>query len=106
MKNLEIKKVKQQDILNSKDRWPLYYNKKCLSDASYGRNVPKTQKVTFSMSKYNQFIHFSKPILKNIIKCSDFIYGLVSHNFSLRLPASNSREQNEIRHRSSLKTKS
>jgi hypothetical protein len=83
---LEIQKVKQQDILNFKDWWPLYYKKKCLLEASYGRNVPKTQKVTFSISKYNQFIHSSKPILKNKINYSDFIDGLVFYKFSLRLP--------------------
>ncbi|VVC44704.1 Hypothetical protein CINCED_3A016490 [Cinara cedri] len=56
--------------------------KTCLSNASYGKNVPRANKSSFALSSYHQLtVSYSD---KNEIKCREFINALVEHTFRLQ----------------------
>lgn len=75
--------VESADVLNFHDWWPKYYKRSCLSDDSYGKDVKKSDKVRFMISKVHHFSHQTK----GKVECKDFIGSLTpSRSFTLRLP--------------------
>lgn len=68
-------------IKDFKKWWPQYYKKNCLSTASYGRGVPKEQKVSFNISGFMHFTHTEDK--KGYILAGDYIDSLVQHEFKL-----------------------
>lgn len=47
-------KMNVNDFIDFHSWWPKYYKKTCLSDDSYGKNVPRNQKRTFAISTYRE----------------------------------------------------
>ncbi|KAG8303911.1 hypothetical protein J6590_107089 [Homalodisca vitripennis] len=73
----------------SKNWWQAYYKQSCMSDRSYGRNVPKHDKVHFKISKFNHFLHTKEQ--KGKVLCNEFIGGVIPHEvFTIRLPVRSS----------------
>lgn len=68
-------------VINYQKWWPTVYKRCCLSDDSYGRNVRKSDKITFQISKYNEFVFTSKN--KGKLYAKTFIGGLQQHIFTL-----------------------
>lgn len=77
-----VVKVDQNYIIDYKKWWPTYYKKTCLSNASYGKNVPRANKSSFALSSYHHLTVSCSN--KNEIKCREFINALVEHTFRLR----------------------
>lgn len=68
-------------VIHFQNWWPQIYQKVCLSDDSFGRYMTRDDKISFQISKYNEFI-FSNSFKGNV-KCSTFIGGLVEYSFTL-----------------------
>lgn len=68
-------------LKNYKKWWPQYYKKNCLSTASYGRGVPKDQKVSFNISNFMQFSHIEDT--KGHVLARDYIDGITEHEFKV-----------------------
>lgn len=76
--------VQPSDIINFKIWWKTWFKKSCLSECSHGRNVPKTQKINFLISKYSHFIHTADKPGK--IKALEYIDNTMNAlNFHLRM---------------------
>lgn len=62
--------------------WPEYFKKICLSDDSYGKDIPKNQKRNFAISKYRTMnFSFQHPLS---VECNMKISGLTADSFKLR----------------------
>lgn len=81
-KNVTVKMVSTDDILNFSKWWPPLYKKTTLSDDSRGKNVPKDQKISFTPSQFYEFVYSSEHPGKVIAKF--FINGLMKNTFDLR----------------------
>lgn len=68
-------------IKDYKRWWPRFYKKNTLSTASYGRGVPKDQKVPFNISRFMQFTHTEDK--KGYVLARDYIDGLLEHEFKV-----------------------
>lgn len=55
--NFTVQVVNREDVLNSEQWWPKIYKRSCMTDNSYGHQVPKEDKVQFKITKHNQFSH-------------------------------------------------
>lgn len=77
-----VQKVSFNDFIDYAAWWPKFYKRTCLSQDSYGKNVPKDQKVTFSISKYREMSVYSTEPTQ--IECSLNVAGLRSDTFRLR----------------------
>lgn len=75
-------KVDQKFIIDFKKWWPKYYKKTCLSNASYGKDIPRTEKSSFALSSYHHLTISGSN--KNEVKCRELINSLVEHKFRLR----------------------
>ncbi|KAG8268965.1 double C2-like [Homalodisca vitripennis] len=74
--------VKLEDITEFKDWWPAFYKKTCLSNDSYGKDVPKDKKRNFAISKYHQLRFTSENPTE--ATCCTVIDGIVEDTFTLR----------------------
>ncbi|KAG8279466.1 hypothetical protein J6590_104825 [Homalodisca vitripennis] len=62
-----------------------------MSDHSYGRNVPKHDKVHFKISKFNHFLQTKEQ--KGKVLCNEFIEGVIPHEvFTIRLTVRSSQD--------------
>lgn len=77
-----IVEMKFDDFVDHASWWPDFYKKTCLSNDSYGKNVPKNQKTTFTISKYREMTFSSKEPCD--VKCNMNIAGLRGDTFKLR----------------------
>lgn len=75
-------KMNFDDFIDFTAWWPEFYKKTSLSDDSYGRDVPKRQKITFSISKY-RVMSFSSET-PHTVQCDMNITGLATDSFRLR----------------------
>lgn len=75
--------VESEDVLNFHDWWPKFYKRSCLSDDSCGKDVRKSDKVRFMISKVHHFSHE----IKGKVDCKEFIGSIMpSKTFTLRMP--------------------
>lgn len=74
--------INVNDFNNFNEWWPEFYKKTCLSDDSYGKNFPKTQKRNFSISKYREMTFSSEK--HHTVQCNINIAGLTIDSFRLR----------------------
>lgn len=72
--------VSKDLVYDFADWWREFYKKTCLSNDSYGKNVPREQKKSFSISSYHHITISSA----NEVICREFINCLVSDTFRLR----------------------
>lgn len=77
-----IVEMKADDFIDYSSWWPKFYKRTCLSDDSYGKTVPRHQKLTFTISKYREMI-FSAETPHSVL-CNMNIAGLVMDTFRLR----------------------
>lgn len=76
-----VTKVSTENIIDFKKWWPYHFKKNVLSTKSYGRKVPKDQKVNFQISTFNEFKYaISSP---GKVTALSFIDGLTSEEFSI-----------------------
>lgn len=69
--------------IDFKSWWPKFFKKNPLSIESYGKGVPKEEKVTFQVSNYSMFEYKSaKP---GIVSARNYIDGIPIHTFRLTL---------------------
>jgi hypothetical protein len=61
-----------------KRKWPTFYKKNTMSVQSYGKAVPRAQKVNFSISHYNMCVYSSQRSGEFIT--TDFINGSITKN--------------------------
>lgn len=55
-------------VIDFQNWWPKFYKRTCLSDDSYGRHVSKQDKLSFQISKYNQFTFSSSEKGKSLYR--------------------------------------
>lgn len=77
-----VKCMKREDFVDYNTWWPKFYKKTCLSEDSYGKNVPKDKKVTFALTKYQEF-RFNKNNPRTV-ECMVTIGGIRADSFNLR----------------------
>ena len=77
-----VKKMSFEDFIDYGAWWPKFYKRTCLSNDSYGKKVLKSNKITFSISKYCEMSVSSDEPAE--IECSMHIAGLISDIFRLR----------------------
>lgn len=75
-------KMKVHDFINFSSWWPQFYKKTCLSDDSYGKNVPRNQKRNFAISQYREIAFTSKN--PNTVQCKVNVAGFITDTFRLR----------------------
>lgn len=81
-KNVTVKMVDGDEIFNFNQWWPKFYKKTTLSDDSFGRNIPRDQKVSFAPASYMEF-EYSEDFLGKV-KTRPFIRSLLQHSFHLQ----------------------
>lgn len=79
-----VREVSTQDIFAWKTWWPTYYKKTVMSNESLKKNVPRNQKVSFTISKYHHILHDKN--MPGIIEARQYINGLNADHFDLALP--------------------
>lgn len=77
-----VVRITKEDFVDYNNWWPNFYKRSCLSNDSYGKSVPKAQKITFSISKYHEF-HFNSAT-PMVVDCKVNINGLRADCFRLR----------------------
>ncbi|XP_072399201.1 uncharacterized protein [Diabrotica undecimpunctata] len=75
-------KMTADDFIDFRSWWPQFYKKTCLSDDSYGKNVPRNQKRAFAISQYREMTFSSKN--PNTVQCKMNIGGFIMDEFKLR----------------------
>lgn len=84
-KKFSVHMVQREDVLNFKNWWRSFYKLSCMSDASYGTNVARKNKVQFKISQFAEFIHTREKTGK--VLCKTSIGGLMApESFTLRIP--------------------
>lgn len=70
------------DVFDFNNWYCKFYKKTCLSDYSYGKNVPRSDKMSFKISTYHNFkCENSNP---GVLVAKTYIGGLIEHKFRLR----------------------
>ena len=78
--NIIVNLLTNNDIIyDFKTWWQKYFKKQVLSVQTYGKIVPKDQKVTFKISQFTSFEYFPDGSLV----ARQFIDGLIFHTFKL-----------------------
>lgn len=80
-KNVTVKMVSTDNILDFSKWWPPLYKKTVLSDDSKGKNVSRDQKVSFTPSQFYEFIYSSEHPGK--VTTRPYINSFVKHTFDL-----------------------
>lgn len=80
-KNVTVKMVSTDNILDFSKWWPPLYKKTVLSDGSKGKNVSRDQKVSFTPSQFYEFIYSSEHPGK--VTTMPYINSFVKHTFDL-----------------------
>ena len=75
-----IVEVSRDMIYDFKSWWSRFYKKTCLSNESYGKRVPRSQKKSFAIASFHQ-ITISSP---SEVVCRELINGLLTDTFRLR----------------------
>nr|CAH7734822.1 unnamed protein product [Callosobruchus chinensis] len=81
----EVREVNTIEITNSKAWWPGFYKKNAVSLET--RNLERTQKVHFNISKFHYFVYDSER--SETVKAAEFIKGEVEHTFDLNQSENN-----------------
>ena len=79
-----VKELQTDQIYEFKKWWPTYYKRNCLSNDSFGKKIPKDQKITFAPSTYMRFEYDAKN--KGAVVVGDSIDGLAKNVFLLLKP--------------------
>lgn len=80
---IEVKIVQADDIYDFNKWWPPLFKKTCLSVESYGKQVARDQKQTFTPAAFMEFQYSAN---SGIVTASPYIGGLIKHTFNLRQP--------------------
>lgn len=75
-----IVEVSRDLVFDYKNWWSDFYRRTCLSNESYGKNVPRSKKKSFTISS---FYHMTISSAEEIV-CREFINSFVSDTFRLR----------------------
>nr|CAH7744077.1 unnamed protein product [Callosobruchus chinensis] len=81
----EVREVNTIEITNFKAWWPRSYKKNAVSLET--RNLERTQKVHFNISKFHYFVYDSER--SGTVKAAEFIKGVVEHIFDLNQNGNN-----------------
>nr|CAH7721041.1 unnamed protein product [Callosobruchus chinensis] len=81
----EVRDVNTIEITNFKAWWPRFYKKNAVSQET--RNLERTQKVHFNISKFHYFVYDS--LRSGTVKAAEFIKGVVEHTFDLSQSGNN-----------------
>lgn len=85
--NFKVFVIQTHQIYNFNKWWPLYYKKKCLSNESFGKKVPREQKQSFTPLSFMSFEYDQNK--RGAVVAQEFIDGLQNHTFSLLRNTSN-----------------
>ncbi|PSN45051.1 hypothetical protein C0J52_04002 [Blattella germanica] len=77
--------VQREDVLDFKNWWRSFYKLSCMSDASYGTNAARKNKVHFKISQFVEFLHSRGK--RGKVLCKTSVGGLMPPEcFTIRIP--------------------
>lgn len=80
-KKFDVRHITHVDVTGFKKWWPDFFKKKVLSTRSFGKEVPKEEKVSFSINSYYEFSFYSEYM--GVVFAKPYIGSIVEDRFLL-----------------------